>query len=73
MEKQQETEEVQAKIQEILEKCKQGEFIFRGEKNENSKISSGLYRHFCENKKGKTEIPPIQSDFFCFNSRGRLH
>ena len=40
MEKQQETEEVQAKIQEILEKCKQGEFIFRGEKNKNSKISS---------------------------------
>ena len=64
MEKQQETEEVQAKIQEILEKCKQGEFIFRGEKNKNSKISSGLYRHFCEKQKGKTEIPPIQSENF---------
>ena len=64
MEKQQETEEVQAKIQEILEKCKQGEFIFRGEKNENSKISSGLYRHFCEKQEGKTEIPPIQSENF---------
>ena len=64
MEKQQETEEVQAKIQEILEKCKQGEFIFRGEKNKNSKISSGLYRHFCEEQKGKTENPPIQSENF---------
>ena len=64
MEKQQETEEVQAKIQEILEKCKQGEFIFRGEKNKNSKISSGLYRHFCEKQKGKTENPPIQSENF---------
>ena len=56
MEKQQETEEVQAKIQEILEKCKQGEFIFRGEKNENSKISSGLYRHFCEKQVFKVKI-----------------
>ena len=46
MEKQQETEEVQAKIQEILEKCKQGEFIFRGEKNENSKISTVCYLAF---------------------------
>ena len=63
MEKQQETEEVQAKIQEILEKCKQGEFIFRGEKNENSKISSGLYRHFCEKQKGKTQKPPYLKIF----------
>ena len=38
MEKQQETEEVQAKIQEILEKCKQGEFIFRGEKRKPKNI-----------------------------------
>ena len=64
MEKQQEIEEVQAKIQEILEKCKQGEFIFRGEKDENPKISSGLYRHFCEKQEGNTQITPIQSENF---------
>ena len=57
MEKQQETEEVQAKIQEILEKCKQGEFIFRGEKDENPKISS-FVSAFLRRTRKKNRNPP---------------
>ena len=67
MEKQQETEEVQAKIQEILEKCKQGEFIFRGEKNENSKISSWFVSaFFAKNKKEKRKSPLFKVKIFLF-------
>ena len=58
MEKQQETEEVQAKIQEILEKCKQGEFIFRGEKNENLKNIFWFVSAFLRKTKRKNRKPP---------------
>ena len=56
----------QEKIQEILDKCSTENYIFRGEKQKHDKVSSALYRQYCEpdnNSDGNTH-PPINSKYF---------
>ena len=58
MEKQQETEEVQAKIQEILEKCKQGAiYLIVEKKMKTQKYLLVCIGIFAKNKKEKQKSP----------------
>ena len=56
----------QEKIQEILDKCSKGTYIFRGEKQKHNKVSSSLYRLYCEpdNNSDSNTHPPINSKYF---------
>ena len=49
------------KIQEILDKCGEGKFIFRGEKECHDKVSSNLYRYY--SKLYTTRECPLDNNF----------
>ncbi len=59
----------QEKIQEILNECSTGKYIFRGENKEYGKVSSGLYRQYCQrddNKPVNDNDPLIDNEHFLF-------
>ena len=58
------------KIQEILEKCSRGNYIFRGENENYNKVSSGLYRQYCErdDEKPTNRSPLIDNKNFFVSS-----
>ncbi len=49
----------QEKIQAILDKCSTGKYIFRGENKEYGKVSSGLYRQYCQRDDSKPDNDPL--------------
>ena len=49
------------KLQEILDKCSEGKYIFRGEKECYDKVSSNLYRYYSELY--KTRGQPLDNNF----------
>ena len=67
---------IQEKIQVILDKCSTGKYIFRGENKEYSKVSSGLYRQYCQRDDSKpvndsnptTNDPLIDNEHFFVSS-----
>ena len=59
------------KIQEILKKCETKNYIFRGENADYRKISSGLYRQYCEGdgkKLADDDDPLIDNEYFFVSS-----
>ncbi len=58
------------KIQEILKKCETKDYIFRGENKNYSKVSSGLYRQYCErdDEKPTNRSPLIDNKNFFVSS-----
>ncbi len=66
----------QEKIQAILDKCSTGKYIFRGENKEYGKVSSGLYRQYCQRDDSKpvndsnptTNDPLIDNEHFFVSS-----
>ena len=67
---------IQEKIQVILDKCSTGKYIFRGENKEYGKVSSGLYRQYCQRDDSKpvndsnptTNDPLIDNEHFFVSS-----
>ena len=51
-------------MQEILIKCTGSDYVFRGENECYNKVSSTLYRQYCENNKDNKDNPPISSQYF---------
>ena len=70
MKKEQEPEQiqerVQKKIQDILDKCPTGDYIFRGENKHYKVVSSGLYREYYQRDDSKpaNDDPLIDSEHF---------
>ena len=56
----------QEKIQEILNQCSTENYIFRGESQKHDKVSSGLYRQYCQpdNNSDSNTHPKIDSRYF---------
>ncbi len=56
----------QEKIQEILNQCSTENYIFRGESQKHDKVSSGLYRQYCQpdNNSDSNTHPKIVSKYF---------
>ncbi len=63
-------EKIQEKIQEILDKCSKGNYIFRGENKKYEKVSSGLYRQYCQrdDSKPNDSNPVIDNEHFFVSS-----
>ncbi len=61
---------LQEKIQEILDKCSKGKYIFRGENKKYEKVSSGLYRQYCQrdDSKPNDSNPVIDNEHFFVSS-----
>ena len=57
---------VLATIKKILENCRQGKFIFRGVNKSTPKVSSSLYRKFCEEgeENKRLGVLPIKNENF---------
>ena len=61
----------QEKIQAILNKCSTGKYIFRGENKDYGKVSSGLYRQYCQRDDSKPvndNDPLIDNEHFFVSS-----
>ena len=53
--------ELNQRIQEIIDKCDEGKYVFRGEKECYDKVSSNLYRYYSELY--KTRGRPFDNNF----------